>query len=200
MRDMTLVIHGLAIKKYGSAEQVADLTGLDQELVDSLIAEGVASGRISEAKDKFMLTPAAQIALQGEYSQLYAAHRTDEKFMAAYEEFERINTDFKQLVTKWQTMEVGGQVVANDHSDPDYDAEIIDALGALHERIEGVLDRLSETESRIAHYKKKLLEAIEKVEDGDVEWFSDATIDSYHTVWFELHEDLLRITGRKREE
>jgi len=25
-------------------------------------------------------------------------------------------------------------------------------------------------------------------------------VDSYHTVWFELHEDLLRILGREREE
>ena len=29
------------------------------------------------------------------------------------------------------------------------------------------------------------------------EW---AKIDSYHTVWFELHEDLLRMLGREREE
>ena len=41
---------------------------------------------------------------------------------------------------------------------------------------------------------------LEKAEDGKVEWVSDARIESYHTVWFELHEDLLRLLGRQREE
>ena len=37
-------------------------------------------------------------------------------------------------------------------------------------------------------------------EDGEHEWVSDVRRDSYHTVWFELHEELLRIMGREREE
>ena len=45
-----------------------------------------------------------------------------------------------------------------------------------------------------------LLVALERAEDGAVEWVSDAKIASYHTVWFELHEDLLRMLGREREE
>ncbi|NQV20995.1 MAG: hypothetical protein HQ511_06225, partial [Rhodospirillales bacterium] len=45
-----------------------------------------------------------------------------------------------------------------------------------------------------------LLAALEKAEDGETEFVSGAKVDSYHTVWFELHEDLLRILGREREE
>ena len=37
------------------------------------------------------------------------------------------------------------------------------------------------------------LNAGEKAEKGAVAWVSDAKIESYHTVWFELHEDLLRL-------
>jgi hypothetical protein len=33
-----------------------------------------------------------------------------------------------------------------------------------------------------------------------IEWISDAKIESYHTLWFELHEDLLRLMRREREE
>jgi hypothetical protein len=29
---------------------------------------------------------------------------------------------------------------------------------------------------------------------------SDARTPSYHTVWFELHEDLLRVLDRERDE
>ncbi|MES1944905.1 hypothetical protein PC39_12341 [Salinisphaera sp. PC39] len=200
MRDLSLVLHGIAIKKYGTAEQVADITGLEPDRVETLLAEAVEKGRVSEAKGKYMLTPAAQITLKGEYAKAYGDLREDADFMAAYEEFERINVEFKQLITQWQTMEVGGQTVANDHSDPDYDADIIDRLGEVHERVERVLDRLAAKEPRMTRYKEKLLEALEKSEDGDHKWVSDATIDSYHTVWFELHEDLLRVVGREREE
>jgi hypothetical protein len=42
--------------------------------------------------------------------------------------------------------------------------------------------------------------ALEKAEDGATEWVSDAKIESYHTLWFELHEDLLRLMRREREE
>lgn len=200
MRDMPLVLHGLAIKKYATPAEVADLTGLDPERVEILIEEAAGKGRVSEAKGKYMLTPAAQMALKGEYSKAYGRVRDNEDFMAAYEEFERINLEFKQLITHWQTMEVGGQTVTNDHSDEEYDAKIIDRLDAVHERVEKTLDRLAAEEPRLGRYKDKLLAALEKVEDGDIEWVSDATIDSYHTVWFELHEDLLRIVGRQREE
>jgi hypothetical protein len=49
-------------------------------------------------------------------------------------------------------------------------------------------------------YKAKLLNAIEKAEEGEIVWVSDTKCESYHTVWFEMHEDVLRILGREREE
>ena len=54
--------------------------------------------------------------------------------------------------------------------------------------------------SLFASIGDKLLAALEKAEDGAIEWVSDAKIESYHTLWFELHEDLLRLMGREREE
>ena len=91
-------------------------------------------------------------------------------------------------------------MVPNDHGDEDYDAAVIDRIGNIHERVERVLERLGAQESRLAISGEKLLVALERAEDGDISWVSDATTESYHTVWFELHEDLLRIMGREREE
>ena len=36
------------------------------------------------------------------------------------------------------------------------------------------------------------------VEQGDTDWFTKPLIDSYHTVWFELHEDLLATLAIER--
>ena len=52
----------------------------------------------------------------------------------------------------------------------------------------------------LLHLSGKLGTALEKAEDGAIEWVSDAKIESYHTLWFELHEDLLRLMRREREE
>jgi hypothetical protein len=49
-------------------------------------------------------------------------------------------------------------------------------------------------------YRRRLDDAYDKVLAGEHDHVSGARIDSYHTVWFELHEDLLRMLGREREE
>ena len=121
-------------------------------------------------------------------------------FKAGYDGFERLNGALKQLITDWQTIDVGGERVPNDHGDKDYDHKIIDRLGDLHERAEGVLDAARGRACRACASIATSSRALEKAEDGAIAWVSDARIESYHTLWFELHEDLLRLMGREREE
>ena len=200
MRENHLVLHAFAIKKFASIEDAIALTGLGEARVRTLAAEAAAGGRLNEVDGKYMVTPTAQITLQGVYAKVYATLRGDAGFREDYEAFERINDDLKQLMTDWQTLTIAGETVANDHSDPDYDERIISRLGRLHDRAERLLGRLAQHVPRIGYYSGQLLAALEKAEDGDVRWVSDATIGSYHTVWFELHEDLLRVTGLARRE
>jgi hypothetical protein len=200
MNARELVYHGLAIKRHASASSVAEFVSLPEDEVAAVLGNAVATGRAVEAKGAFALTPLAGVALQGRYGLLYGPLREDAQFRTAYEAFERINKDLKQIITDWQTLSVGGQVIANDHRDKAHDDAVIDRLGALHERIEPVLATLSRGLPRLGIYGTKLLAALESAEDGDPEWVSDIRRDSYHTVWFELHEDLLRIMGQVREE
>lgn len=200
MNEMHLVLHGLAIKKHGVPDAVAGLMDLDAARVKTLLGQAVTEGRAVETGGAYMLTPAARMALDGEYSKVYADQRANRDFVAAYERFEAINKELKQLITDWQTIEVGGQRVPNDHANTAHDETVIDRLGALYERAEAVLKALSSGVPRLATYARKLLAALERAEDGDIEWVSGARIESYHTLWFELHEDLLRILGRERDE
>ena len=200
MTDAYLVLHGLAIKKHADAAAVAAAIGLDQAEVQAALDEAVAKGRAVRAGDAYSLTPVARVALDGAYSRLFAAQRGDPAFTAACERFEVINRDLKALMTAWQTIEIDGESVLNDHTNKDYDNRLIDRLGALHERAEAILQQLSAGLPRLAIYARKLEAALEKAEDGAIEWVSGARIESYHTVWFELHEDLLRILGRTRQE
>ena len=200
MREVHSILHAFAIKKFAAIEDAAALTGLAEARVRTLVAEAVAGGRLNEVDGKYMVTPTAQITLQGVYAKVYGALRGDAEFNREYEAFEALNDDLKQLMTDWQTLTIAGQTLPNDHSDPDYDERVISRLGRLHDRAERLLKRLAQHLPRISYYSEQLLSALEKAEDGDVRWVSDATIGSYHTVWFELHEDLLRVTGLARRE
>ncbi len=200
MSDTHLVLHGLAIKKNGTPEAIADLMGLDAGDVRAVLASLVETQRVVEVQGKYLLAPLARLALDADYARRYGALRADPVFAAGYEGFERINGTLKQVITDWQTIAVGGERVLNPHADEDYDGKIIDRLGALHERAEGILAGLAGVLPRLEVYRDKLTGALEKAEDGDIAWVSDARIESYHTLWFELHEDLLRLMGRERED
>jgi hypothetical protein len=52
--------------------------------------------------------------------------------------------------------------------------------------------------ARFSGYGPRLATAVDKVEKGDTDWFTKPLIDSYHTVWFELHEDLLATLAIER--
>jgi hypothetical protein len=200
VNDELTVLHGLAVKKAAEADEVARIMGMPPDSVAKALEAAAASGDAMGARGKYMLTPKGRQRLDAAYPEEFAALRQDGRFVGGYERFERVNRQLLQLFTDWQTMTVGGEQVPNDHSDPDYDARIIDRLGDLHEQAEPVLRQLAEAVDRLDLYSQRLSTAYDRVLAGDTDHVSGVRVDSYHTVWFELHEDLLRMLGRKREE
>ena len=51
---------------------------------------------------------------------------------------------------------------------------------------------------RFRGYGPRLSDAVQRVQKGDTDWFTKPMIASYHTVWFEMHEDLLCTLGIER--
>lgn len=197
--DRHLVMHATAIKDHGDVQAIAGLVGMEPDHAAALLKQAEEGGRVVEAKGRYLLSPAGRMILENQYSRHYAGLAQDEAFWGAYERFETLNTELKQCITDWQTREVGGEKIKNDHSDPDYDDAVLDRLDAVHDRVEAILGDLAKRVARLKIYAGKLEAALEKAE-GDPAWVSSAKIDSYHTVWFELHEDLLRLLGQERRE
>jgi len=195
-----LVLHGLAVKKAASAEAVADVVGIDQAETERALGSAKDAGRVLEARGMYMLTPPGRIWLDEQYPTACAEFRSNPEFVGAYERFEAINREILDLFTRWQTVSVGGESVPNDHTDEDYDNKVIDELGEIHERALPVMEAFAAVDPRFAIYRNRFESAYDNVLGGDKNYVSGARIDSYHTVWFELHEDLLRMLGRKRQE
>jgi hypothetical protein len=195
-----LALHGLAVRKAGSAATVADLLGADQAEVGAALDAAAADGLALAANDKFMVTPAGRAWLEEQYSSAFAGLRADPDASEAYARFERINRELLTLFTDWQMVPAGGEHIPNDHSDPGYDHEVIDRIGSQHDRAQRPLRSFAELDGRLERYLRRLDAAYDKILAGDLDFVSGARVDSYHTVWFELHEDLLRMLGREREE
>lgn len=112
--------------------------------------------------------------------------------------FAELNGEVLAVCTRWQVREVDGRPVANDHSDPDRDREVVDELVELHERSRDLVRSLAGAAPWFAAFPARLEGAVRRVSAGEVEWFTRPTIGSFHTVWFELHETLLATLGRSR--
>ena len=194
------ILHGLAVLRLADTPRLTRRTGLTLDEVSAQLETLAATGRVAAVAAQWTLTPLARLALQSDYSRVYADVRDDGDFVAANTRFETSNRDLKILITDWQTIAVGGTRIANDHHDRDYDARVVDRLGGLHDRAEPVLAALSAGVPRLGYYRRGLNEALDRVEGGDTAWVSDATIESYHTLWFELHEELIRILGGVRRD
>ena len=113
----------------------------------------------------------------------------------AYNDFRDVNAEFKALVADWQLK----NGAPNTHEDADYDAEVLARLASVHERVTPIVAAAATQLPRLGSYSGKLAAALKKVQAGDSIWFTRPLIDSYHTVWFELHEELILAAGLTRE-
>lgn len=129
---------------------------------------------------------------------LAAEHRQVDKaaLMAAYDEFRSVNADFKAVVTDWQL--VDGQ--PNTHEDAAYDDAVLARLDGVHHRVVPIIEAAVTQLPRLNAYLAKLHAALKKVQAGETAWLTRPLIDSYHTVWFELHEELILAVGLTRDE
>ena len=193
-----LVMHGLAIKKHATPEAVAGIVGLDVEDVRAALGKLVEAKRVVEARGKYLLAPAARMALDADYSRLYEDAARQSRFCRR----------IRGVRTTQPLAEATDHRMADDRRTrpggpqrsqrQGYDEKIIDRLGDLHERAEAALDDLRSACHAFRSTATSLARRSKRPRTAKIEWVSDAKIESYHTLWFELHEDLLRLMRRER--
>jgi hypothetical protein len=158
--------------------------------VDVLCADGLARRK----GDVLVLTPDGRAA-HAQWARLAPASEEEAAARRAYEQFLPLNAELLRVVTDWQ---VRPGNVPNDHRDARYDWGVLDRLTALDERTGPVVRRLGRVVDRFAGYRPRLRDALRRATDGETEWLASPAIDSYHTVWMRLHEDLLLALGLER--
>jgi pyruvate,orthophosphate dikinase len=162
-----------------------------------LLDELKALGQSDDTRVGARLTPAGRTRADA----ILAAERADVDTATVGRENERftpVNSAFKHLITRWQMREVDGKQGRNDHSDTAYDAVVLAELDAVHRDVGDIVAGIAGAVARFGAYRSRLDAALEKVRSGDLRYLVAPDVESYHTIWFELHQDLIGLSGTTR--
>ena len=179
----------------------------ERDALISMVVRGMARGEASTEQQS--LAEASLILVKGPIMMPLPAGTTlvadtlrmapdateRERVMSTFHRFLPINRQLRDLCTAWQCRPDGS---VNDHSDIGYDAQIRDRLDDIDDSVAPLLKRFTEDLPRLAPYRERLTVALTNLDEGDNAWFASPLIDSYHTVWMHVHQELLLSIGMSR--
>ena len=188
------VVMTVRLKGRATAASVSDAVGFDASAVlDELAQEGL----VEPVTSFFKITPAGRDAATRTLDAV-RAEIGQTALSAVYEAFCTTNSDFKATVTDWQLRTVDGVQVLNDHSDHRYDRAVLARLAVIHDEVSALLAGLPQSARRFGRYRDRLTFSLGKLTAGRREFMASPAVDSYHSVWFEMHEELIMLCGLTR--
>ena len=182
------------VKGLLSAEAASTALGVDLETIRAAFEQFRAQGWLDSTARGWRLTPAGRQVTSTLVAQERATLNAAE-LKALYGEFCTANAELKATMTAWQLRADG---TTNDHGDKAYDQAVTARLSVLHANADSTIERIAQAAPRLAHYRRRLANALDMICQGEAAYVARPIIDSYHTVWFELHEDLIAINGLTR--
>ena len=193
------VIRGLMIKGLVGPEGLAITLASSADKVAPIL-EGLVAVRMAEiTAGSYRLTGDGKLKALDVFTSDREQAGGEAACVAALDRFIVLDGRMKDLVTAWQIRDAANQVF-NDHSDAAYDASILGKFGALHGDVAEWLSPLCTRLGRMTCYQLRLGRAMANAQSGDPRFVASPRVDSYHSVWFELHEDLIRLSGRRRSD
>ena len=196
-----LILHALRIRGFVQLSEIVISTRLKVEEVESHLDSFKENNLVNYREGRiegWMLTQEGRGRSQQLVTSELESSGFREEINSNYQGFLLSNQRFLSLCTDWQLRTVNGEQEINDHSDTDYDEEVIARLVDINGEIQPVCESLADSLNRFEGYSRRFSEALHKVQNNEPEWFTKPMIDSYHTIWFELHENLLVTLGIER--
>ncbi|MEX0874423.1 MAG: MarR family transcriptional regulator [Actinomycetota bacterium] len=192
---MALRVQGIASPVRASVASGDELSAVTARLTE-LVSEEVVTERSGRHVGFTLTNKGAELL-----GQLLSEEglRANERLQHCYNRFLMVNESVLQACSDWQVRRDSGMNIPNDHSDPSYDHAVIDALVELHGRTKRFLKQMAACSARFLLYEARLDDCVERLLCGDRTAFNALLVESYHTVWFELHQDLMLTLGLERE-
>lgn len=198
-----LVLHAVRITGFGDTAVIARRFGLDPAQTLEVLLDAEARGWVHQAAFAdlrgWSLTESGRAENERQLSAELAHAGGTENVRVVYQEFLPLNARLQRACTHWQLRPTATDRLAlNDHSDPAWDASVLDELAAIDRALAPLADRLASVLSRFRGYHDRFTAARQRAVAGDLAWVDRTDVDSCHRVWFELHEDLIATLGIDR--
>ncbi len=197
-----VVMHTMRCIGYATEERVASASGFTLDETTRLLADLDGKGLASSTPGPFggwALTDEGRETAERMHNEELAVTGAADQVQTSYQSFLRLNPLLLAVFTDWQMARVGDTHIVNDHRDSHYDARVLGRLSKLDDRAQGICADLSSRLTRFGSYGTRLSTALHRALVEDHAYVAD-NFESYHAVWFQLHEDLLVTLGISREE
>jgi len=198
-----LVLHAVRLKGMPDTDAIARRFSLDREIVENMLSDFETRGWVQRVEFADLSGWTLTDEGREENSRLLAAEgaETDSRaaIAATHSMFVPLNARLLTAMTNWQIRPTQWDpMAANDHTDWGWDERVLKDLASLLRSLQPVCEQLSATLDRMDGYTARLAAALDRVDQGERMWVDQPGIDSFHTIWFELHEDLLATLGMER--
>ena len=198
-----LVLHAVRLLGFAPVERVAARYDLPVPATAEVLEDHRASGLVAHAgfagSEGWSLTDRGRLEDERRLAaELDGTGRRD-VVRRSHLDFLDLNGRLLRAITDWQTRPRSGAPFAdNDHQDLRWDRRVLATLGELGAMLRPLQTGLAEALPRMAGYDERYTAALALGEQGEHHWVDGIGVDSCHTVWFQLHEDLLATLGIPR--
>lgn len=186
-----LTLHAVRLRGFAEADVLAQRFDLDPRDTHERLQDHEALGHVRHAAFAGLAGWSLTERGRRHGEQLLAAERTgtpgaDGAVRAAHTAFLPLNARLRSAVTAWQLL-------------PGRDAAVLVELDALAQDLVPLDHRLTDALPRFGGYATRFAAALRRARAGEHGWVDGTGHDSCHTVWFELHEDLIATLGLTRD-
>ena len=200
---LDLALHGPRVLGFASASRVAARYGLGVGAVDEALKDFEARGWVRytsfSGDSGWSLTDAGRIENERRLAIELDRAAARETVTRVHVDFVPLNRRFGKACTSWQIRATRSDPMAfNDHTDWRWDERVLRTLISLDRALAQLCGRLTECMRRFDGYADRYSAALTKVDAGYRRWVDAPELDSCHTVWIQLHEDLLATLGVPR--
>ncbi len=198
-----LILHGPRVLGFASSSKIAAHFGLDRELTDEMLLDFEARGWVTHSAFGGSAGWSITDRGRGENERRLALELdragARDVVTAMYAEFLPLNRRFGKACTHWQIRPTRLDPMSfNDHTDWPWDEQVLRSLASLGRDLHRVCDEVAQRLGRFDGYSARYGAALAKVDAGQRRWVDSPELDSCHTVWMQLHEDVLATLGIPR--
>ncbi|MFI6484941.1 transcriptional regulator [Nonomuraea sp. NPDC050663] len=183
---MNSLLHTLRCIGFAKLDRIAKIAALPEPEAESELIDLAVDGLVTRLPGEFGgwgLTDRGKKAAAEQAAAELDATGARARVLLVFDEFLVLNPELLDLCTAWQLRSDGAKVLA--------------LFADFDRRATAVIADLTAVLPRFGRYRERLSVALKLALDGRTEYLTDE-MESYHAIWFQLHEDLLVTLGIPR--